>query len=146
LLATTCATILRRSRTDDKTDWTALTARAGHVVHDLVGWRMWDPDTIARYEALGVANGTGWLLAWRAVGDVHPARGIRQGMRAAGQRRCASGLLWRGCQTPGRTSAFPPENTNPSQRQQPQDQGRSRDRPEPDRRYRRDFTSGLGTG
>lgn len=57
------------------TDWTALTARAGRAGHDLVGWLMWDPDTIARYEALGVANGAGWLLAWRIapLGDISPA-------------------------------------------------------------------------
>jgi hypothetical protein len=57
------------------TDWTALTARAGHAGHDLVGWLMWDPDTIARYEALGVPDGAGWLLAWRIapLGDVSPA-------------------------------------------------------------------------
>jgi hypothetical protein len=57
------------------TDWTALTARAGHTGHDLVGWLMWDPDTIARYEALGVPNGAGWLLAWRIapLGDISPA-------------------------------------------------------------------------
>ena len=36
---------------------------------------MWDPDTIARYEALGVPNGTGWLVAWRLapLGDITPA-------------------------------------------------------------------------
>ena len=57
------------------TDWTALTARAGRACHDLVGWLMWDPDTIARYEALGVPNGAGWLLAWRIapLGDISPA-------------------------------------------------------------------------
>ena len=57
------------------TDWTALTARAGRAGHDLVGWLMWDPDTIARYEALGVPNGAGWLLAWRIapLGDISPA-------------------------------------------------------------------------
>lgn len=57
------------------TDWTALTARAGRAGHDLVGWLMWDPDTIARYAALGVPNGAGWLLAWRLapLGGVSPA-------------------------------------------------------------------------
>lgn len=57
------------------TDWTELTARAGRAGHDLVGWLMWDPDTIARYEALGVPNGAGWLLSWRiaSLGDVAPA-------------------------------------------------------------------------
>ena len=57
------------------TDWTALAARAGRAGHDLVGWLMWDPDTIARYEALGIPNGAGWLVAWRLapLGDVHPA-------------------------------------------------------------------------
>ncbi len=36
---------------------------------------MWDPDTIARYEALGVPNGAGWLVAWRLapLGDITPA-------------------------------------------------------------------------
>jgi hypothetical protein len=47
------------------TDWNALTARAGVAVHDLVGWMMWDPAAIARYEQLGVANGAGWIQAWR---------------------------------------------------------------------------------
>ena len=57
------------------TDWTALTARAGRAAHDLVGWLMWDPDAIARYQALGVPNGTGWIVAWRIapLGDVTPA-------------------------------------------------------------------------
>lgn len=56
-------------------DWTVLTARAGRAGHDLVGWIMWDPDTIARYEALGVPDGAGWLLAWRIapLGDISPA-------------------------------------------------------------------------
>ncbi len=57
------------------TDWTALAARAGRAGHDLIGWLMWDPGAIARYEALGVPNGVGWLLAWRIapLGDVGPA-------------------------------------------------------------------------
>jgi hypothetical protein len=57
------------------TDWTELTARAGRAGHDLVGWMMWDPDTIARYAALGVPNGGGWIVAWRLapLGDVAPA-------------------------------------------------------------------------
>jgi hypothetical protein len=57
------------------TDWTALTARAGRAGHDLVGWLMWDPDAIARYEALGVPNGAGWPVAWRIapLGDISPA-------------------------------------------------------------------------
>lgn len=57
------------------TDWPALTARAGTAAHDLVGWMMWDADTIARYEALGVENGAGWILAWRLapLGDIDPA-------------------------------------------------------------------------
>ncbi len=46
-------------------DWTDLTARAGRVAHDLVGWLMWDADAIARYEALGVPAGRGWIVAWR---------------------------------------------------------------------------------
>ena len=32
------------------TDWTELTARAGRAGHDLVGWMMWDADTIARWQ------------------------------------------------------------------------------------------------
>jgi len=57
------------------TDWTGLTARAGRAGHDLVGWLMWDPDTIARYESLGVRDGAGWVVAWRLapLGDVSPA-------------------------------------------------------------------------
>lgn len=52
-----------------------LTARAGRAGHDLVGWLMWDPAAIAAYEALGVADGAGWLVAWRLapLGDVSPA-------------------------------------------------------------------------
>ncbi len=34
-------------------------ARAGRAGHDLVGWLMWDPEAIARYEDLGVPNGLG---------------------------------------------------------------------------------------
>lgn len=36
---------------------------------------MWDPEAIARYESLGVANGAGWIQAWRlaALGDIPPA-------------------------------------------------------------------------
>ncbi|MFV0318373.1 MAG: SCO6745 family protein [Microthrixaceae bacterium] len=57
------------------TDWNALTARAGRSGHDLVGWIMWDPAGIARYEALGVPNGAGWLVAWRLapLGGIAPA-------------------------------------------------------------------------
>ncbi|MEM8924213.1 MAG: hypothetical protein AAGD35_11995 [Actinomycetota bacterium] len=57
------------------TDWMALTERAGRAGHDLVGWLMWDPDAIARYEALGVANGAGWIQAWRLapLGDIPPS-------------------------------------------------------------------------
>jgi hypothetical protein len=56
-------------------DWTTLAARAGHAGHDLVGWLMWDPDAIAGYEALGVPNGAGWVVAWRLapLGDISPA-------------------------------------------------------------------------
>ena len=56
------------------TDWTALTARAGTAAHDLVGWLMWDPDAIARYEELGVADGAGWIQAWRLspLGNISP--------------------------------------------------------------------------
>ncbi|MCB0991965.1 MAG: hypothetical protein KDB16_13370 [Acidimicrobiales bacterium] len=46
-------------------DWLQLTARAGVAGHDLVGWLMWDADAIARYEALGVQGGAGWIVAWR---------------------------------------------------------------------------------
>ncbi len=57
------------------TDWQTLTARAGVACHDLVGWMMWDPAAIARYEALGVPNGAGWVVAWRlaSLGDTTPA-------------------------------------------------------------------------
>lgn len=57
------------------TDWTALSARAGTACHDLVGWLMWDPEAIARYEALGIPNGAGWIQAWRLapLGDIDPA-------------------------------------------------------------------------
>ncbi len=52
-----------------------LVARAGRAGHDLVGWIMWDPGALARYEALGVPGGTGWVVAWRLapLGDCHPA-------------------------------------------------------------------------
>ena len=46
-------------------DLLAVTARAGHAGHDLVGWLMWDPAAIEQYAALGVPNGAGWLVAWR---------------------------------------------------------------------------------
>ena len=51
-----------------------LTARAGAAGHDLVGWMMWDPRAIAEYQALGVPDGIGWLVAWRlaSLGDVNP--------------------------------------------------------------------------
>ena len=57
------------------TDWTALTNRAGRTGHDLVGWLMWDPGAIARYEALGVPDGAGWIIGWRLapLGDISPA-------------------------------------------------------------------------
>jgi hypothetical protein len=60
---------------DDTNDWIALTSRAGRAGHDLVGWLMWDPGAIARFEALGVPKGAGWLVAWRIapLGDVSPA-------------------------------------------------------------------------
>ncbi len=46
-------------------EWLTLTARAGRAGHDLAGWLMWDVGAIARYEALGVPNGAGWVVAWR---------------------------------------------------------------------------------
>ncbi|MDH3684480.1 MAG: hypothetical protein OEV40_31560 [Acidimicrobiia bacterium] len=57
------------------TDWEALSARAGIACHDLVGWMMWDRRAIAGYEALGVPDGTGWVVAWRlaSLGEVTPA-------------------------------------------------------------------------
>lgn len=56
-------------------DWSTLTARAGVAGHDLVGWMMWDPRAIAGYEALGVPNGMGWVVAWRmaTLGGTTPA-------------------------------------------------------------------------
>ncbi|MEM9653837.1 MAG: hypothetical protein AAGA65_17220 [Actinomycetota bacterium] len=59
----------------DEVDWQALTARAGRAGHDLVGWLMWEPTAIAGYEKLGVANGVGWIQAWRLapLGDTPPA-------------------------------------------------------------------------
>lgn len=56
-------------------DWMDLTARAGVACHDLVGWMMWDKRAIAEYEALGVPNGAGWVVAWRlaSLGEVSPA-------------------------------------------------------------------------
>ncbi len=53
----------------------ALTDRAGRSGHDLIGWLMWDAGAIARYEALGVENGAGWIVAWRLapLGDISPA-------------------------------------------------------------------------
>lgn len=60
---------------DRVTDWDDLTARAGLACHDLVGWMMWDPRAISGFEALGVPNGTGWVVAWRlaSLGDPTPA-------------------------------------------------------------------------
>ena len=57
------------------TDWNSLTARAGIVCHDLVGWMMWDRRAIAGYEALGVPEGMGWVVAWRlaSLGDTTSA-------------------------------------------------------------------------
>jgi len=59
------------------TDWSSLTARAGLACHDLVGWMMWDPRAIAKYEALGVPHGASWIVAWRlaSLGDASPAVG-----------------------------------------------------------------------
>ena len=57
------------------TNWSELTARAGRAGHHLVAWLMWDPAAIARFEELGVPNGSGWLIAWRVapLGDMSPA-------------------------------------------------------------------------
>ena len=57
------------------TDWDLLASRSGLVCHDLVGWMMWDRQAIRNYEALGVPNGLGWVVAWRlaSLGDVSPA-------------------------------------------------------------------------
>ncbi|MEM9984219.1 MAG: hypothetical protein AAF804_03920, partial [Bacteroidota bacterium] len=54
------------------TDWHDLTFRAGRCGHDLVGWLMWDPAAIRRYEELGVPDGAGWIIGWRLapLGDV----------------------------------------------------------------------------
>ena len=56
-------------------DLHALTGRAGAACHDLVGWMMWDPPALKAYEALGVPNGMGWIVAWRvaSLGDAAPA-------------------------------------------------------------------------
>ncbi|MGH1491460.1 MAG: SCO6745 family protein [Acidimicrobiales bacterium] len=56
-------------------EWLTLVARAGRAGHDLTGWLMWDAAAIARYEALGVPNGTGWIVAWRLapLGGISPA-------------------------------------------------------------------------
>ena len=57
------------------TNWNELTARAGRAGHNLVAWLMWDPAAIARFEELGVPNGSGWLIAWRVapLGDLSSA-------------------------------------------------------------------------
>ncbi|MEM8903221.1 MAG: hypothetical protein AAGF02_05925 [Actinomycetota bacterium] len=57
-------------------DWPDLTARAGTAAHDLVGWLMWDPGAIARYEALGVPGGTGWIVAWRLAALGEPTSAV----------------------------------------------------------------------
>lgn len=64
-----------RDDTAMSTEWIDLTQRAGRACHDLVGWLMWDPDAIGRYEALGVQDGAGWIQAWRLapLGRVAPA-------------------------------------------------------------------------
>lgn len=49
------------------TDWSALSARASKASHRLIGWIYWDPDAIAAYAALGVAEGTGWYIASRGA-------------------------------------------------------------------------------
>ncbi|MEM9033098.1 MAG: hypothetical protein AAGD18_00790 [Actinomycetota bacterium] len=63
------------SGSTDTTDWIELTGRAGRAGHDLVGWMMWDPEAIARFEALGVPNGAGWIVTWRLapLGDIEPS-------------------------------------------------------------------------
>lgn len=42
-------------------DWEGTTARLARIVHAMVGWIFWDPDAIARYTALGVPGGLGYL-------------------------------------------------------------------------------------
>ncbi len=75
LEAPTEQTRMSRPQFRPMTDWDALTARAGIACHDLVGWMMWDRRAIAGYEALGVPDGIGWVVAWRlaSLGDVTPA-------------------------------------------------------------------------
>jgi hypothetical protein len=48
-------------------DWSELSARASKASHRLIGWIYWDPDAIAAYAALGVADGTGWYIASRGA-------------------------------------------------------------------------------
>ncbi len=60
-------------------EWLTLTARAGRAGHDVAGWLMWDPAAIARYEALGVPNGAGWVVAWRLA----PLGGVSTAVAAA---------------------------------------------------------------
>ncbi|MEM7272180.1 MAG: hypothetical protein AAF547_03780 [Actinomycetota bacterium] len=59
---------------DTSIDWTTLSGRAGRAAHDLVGWLMWDPGAVARFEALGIPEGRGWVVAWRLapLGDAAP--------------------------------------------------------------------------
>lgn len=42
-------------------EWEGATARMARIVHAMVGWIFWDPDAIARYAALGVPGGLGYL-------------------------------------------------------------------------------------
>jgi len=52
-----------------------LARRGGLACHDLVGWMMWDSRAVAGYEALGVPEGRGWIVAWRlaSLGNVSPS-------------------------------------------------------------------------
>lgn len=45
------------------TDWVAITRRNARSVQTTIGWIFWDPDAVARYEALGVPGPLGYLAS-----------------------------------------------------------------------------------
>ncbi|MEM7340541.1 MAG: hypothetical protein AAF467_17925 [Actinomycetota bacterium] len=59
--------------------WIELTGRAGRAAHDVIGWMMWDPGAVARYEATGVAAPQSWVVAWRLA----PLHGVSPAAAAA---------------------------------------------------------------